>query len=110
MSDAAKKVEKDVKKKTKLKVIEGGKAKVPTAAKKAKMPKTKKVKEIKAKKPKTSASKKKKWVGKEGEWRSVLRLPTKLAARLQKAANKNNLSINEALKTVIEVWAKQEKC
>jgi hypothetical protein len=52
----------------------------------------------------------KKWVGKPNEWRTVLRLPDKLAPRLKKAADKNGFSVNEALKTLIEVWVKQEHC
>lgn len=50
------------------------------------------------------------WVAKEGEWRTVLRLPDKLAVRLKKAAKKNELSVNEALKTLAEVWVKGERC
>jgi hypothetical protein len=102
MAATARKMETEVAAKSKkknLRVIKGGKDNGPI---KKSPPSGKKISGV--------DKDKKGWVGKLNEWRTVLRLPNKLAKQLKDAAKNNGSSINEVLKTLIEVWVKQERC
>ena len=46
---------------------------------------------------------------KPGVWTSVLRLPEKLAGKLKRAADKNEVSINTLLETLITTYVKSER-
>ena len=41
-------------------------------------------------------------------WRTVLRLPKPLANKLKKAAEANEMSVNTAVQTIVDVWVKTE--